>query len=354
MRFPNIRRFLAAIIMLPVFSILFFIHHFFLILDYIIFPSFLKQKIIRPCFIVAAPRSGTTFLFHTMAEEKELFTSTKLWELIFAPAITQKYLILSLMRLDGKLGSPLKVLINKVESLLIGKFKTIHLLGLNFPEEDEVGMIWNLNTLYLSFFYPDSDLFHSYYFFDETMSEPRKKTIMKSYLRMVQRHNYVFNRCNQKRYLSKNPMMMNKVASLKQFFPDANLLTIIRTPANTIPSTIALNSVIYQFFTNVQLNERVEKQLFELIIKWYKMFHINSSKHFPTNQLVLDFSELISQPQRQLNKISAFLKFQREINALPAERKQTNHISKNYYVPLSEKQIEDVFHHLPYLKNHFG
>ena len=91
MRYFNVRRILISLLLVPVFILCFFINRFFLLLDHVFFPSFKRQIIRNPVFIVAAPRSGTTYLFHTLAKDQTTFTAFKLWEIILAPSIIQKY-----------------------------------------------------------------------------------------------------------------------------------------------------------------------------------------------------------------------------------------------------------------------
>ena len=58
-------------------------------LDWVLF-QVLKQEIKNPIFITSLPRTGTTNLFHSLSSNKSLFTAMSLWEIIFAPSITQK------------------------------------------------------------------------------------------------------------------------------------------------------------------------------------------------------------------------------------------------------------------------
>ena len=60
-------------------------------LDHVFFPSFGKQKIEAPVFIVATPRSGTTFL-HRLMSLDERFACFKLWQM--APARIEFHYVL--------------------------------------------------------------------------------------------------------------------------------------------------------------------------------------------------------------------------------------------------------------------
>ena len=42
-------------------------------LDHVFFPAFRRQEIRRPVFIIAPPRSGTTFLQKLLARNREVF-----------------------------------------------------------------------------------------------------------------------------------------------------------------------------------------------------------------------------------------------------------------------------------------
>ena len=127
MRWFNLRRILMVLFLVPFFITILIINRIFLLLDFVFFPHFLWQKTKNPVFIISAPRSATTYMFHTLAKS-DRFTCFKLWEIIFAPAITQKYIILGFLKLDGLLGNPVKKLVLFMENVFIGKLKKIHLL----------------------------------------------------------------------------------------------------------------------------------------------------------------------------------------------------------------------------------
>ena len=207
MRWFNLRRLAVVLFMLPLFIFLLIVNNAFLILDYVFFPHFLWQKTKKPVFIISAPRSATTYLFHSLAS-KEQFTCFKLWEIIFAPSICQKFLLIGVLKFDSIIGKPLRKTVLFFENLFIGKLKKIHLIGLNLPEEDEAVLLWSLSSFYLNFFYPDSHFFDDMALFDTKLPARQKRRIMRSYSRYIKRHNFVFNRRGDKQYLSKNPLMM--------------------------------------------------------------------------------------------------------------------------------------------------
>lgn len=351
MRWFNLRRIAICLILLPFFVIILVINNVFLLLDYIFFPNFIWQKVKKPVFIIAAPRSATTYLFHTLSES-ENFTCFKLWEIIFAPSICQKYIAIFIHRVDRLIGSPTKKVILFIENKLIGKLKKIHLIGLNHPEEDEAILLWSLSSFYLNFFFPDSNFFDDLVLFDDRLTTKRKARIMSSYAKYVKRHNFVFNRKGKKQYLSKNPLMMCKIESLATIYPDALILNINRSPAKTLPSTLELNRNLYGLFTSRPTPTELNEKTINILIEWYKMAEKNMKAHFSNQHLKIDFNRLITQNEQEVGRISKFLETPPSL--LLAQKKNMNkrHKSENNYDALSNEQLNLALEKMPFMKEY--
>ena len=63
-------------------------------LDHILYPEFRRQKIRQPVFIIAPPRSGTTFLQKLLAKNRGTFAPVLMYQTIF-PSINIKKIIQS-------------------------------------------------------------------------------------------------------------------------------------------------------------------------------------------------------------------------------------------------------------------
>ena len=137
----NLTAVLAKTVALPVFTIIFLIHRLAFALDVILFPQLKNVSIKKPLFIVGLPRSGTTTAHRLMASHKELYTSMSLWELIFAPALCQKYLIWGLYMADAAIGGPLHKAVNWIQVKLVAIMDNIHPTSLTDPEEDYLGLL---------------------------------------------------------------------------------------------------------------------------------------------------------------------------------------------------------------------
>ena len=353
MRWFNLKRIVISFLILPIFLLILFVNRLFLALDYIFFPGFKKLQIKNPVFIVAAPRSGTTFLYHSLCNNKEAFTFFKLWEIVFAPSIIQKYFYLFIFYLDRLIGSPIKKIILFIEQLLIGRISKIHLIGLDLPEEDEAILLWNLSTIYLNFFYSDSHFFDNLFEFDEMKDSKKKKQILNFYKKCILRHNFVFNRNSDKQFLSKNPALMSKVESLKVIFPDAKILNINRCISKTIPSTLELNHNLYALFTSRLTPIQVDERTILYLVKWYKMANDNLEKYFKDSYLKIDFKKMTSNSTEELKIIYQFLKLTagKGIVELVQEVK-TEHKSSNKYEVLSDERTSLILTEIPFMANY--
>jgi len=352
MRWFNLKRLLVVLIMVPFYILFLLINRFSLFLDTLIFPQFPKQKIVNPVFIIAAPRTATTYLYHLLAADHTNFTAFRLWEIIFAPSIIQKLFFRRFFKIDKQIGCPIKKTILFLENKIFGDFTRIHKIGLGLPEEDEAILLWNMSTIYLNFFFPDTNHFADYFAFDATMPEKKKKRIMHFYARYVLRHNYVFNPDSSKRFLSKNPAMMAKVESLYKIYPDATVLNINRCPGATIPSTVALNNNIYRFFTSAKPTQEMDIRTKNILVEWYKMAQLSLESYYPNNTIKIDFRKLIRKDETTLKLIcdQLGLDYTNFIKLQNNRMSDVDHRSGNIYVNLNEDELTQVLHELPFMK----
>lgn len=348
MRWFNLRRIAVVFLGLPFFLLVFVINQCFLLLDYVLFPFFLWQQLRSPVFIISAPRSATTFLYHSLATTDH-FTCFKLWEIVFAPSICQKYLVIGLRKVDRLFYSPMKNTVLLIEHLLIGKLKKIHLIGLDLPEEDEAVLLWSLSTFYLHFFYPDSNYFDAFVLFDQDMPERRKVRIMRQYKRYIQRHHLVFNRKGTKRFLSKNPLLMPKVAALSKVFPDAQIVNINRCPSKTLPSTIGLNNTLYGLFTSRKASPDINAQMAAVLVSWYRLCEANLQNHYKKQHIKVAFRDLIAQEEQQITALARFLDLPKELLQTRRDHTDKKHKSTHNYTPIAPEVLKELLEELPFL-----
>lgn len=234
----SLQRWLVMALFWPVFLLVQAINGLGLLLDYLLFPDFQRVQVREPLFVVGVPRSGTTFLHRLLARD-ERFTTTALWELLFAPSISQRYFWTAVARLDDMIGRPAGRVLLWIERRLLGGLDGVHKTGLLDPEEDYLALIpvWGCFLLVLAV--PVPALWRLTYL-DRDGTDKEKQRLIADYRRFVQRHLYFHG--SHKQLLSKNPSFTPWMATLAEAFPDARFIGCIRNPSAAVPSQI--NSIL--------------------------------------------------------------------------------------------------------------
>lgn len=307
LRYPAWKRIRAVIIIFPLFIFQALVNNLFLLLDEIIFPRYRKIRDFKTVFIVGIPRSATTFLLELMAADERNFTCFRLWELVLAPSILQKYFFLMLLGLDKKTGRHLYRFSLWLDKKIFGRITGIHKMGFSLPEEDEALMLHIFSSVYLTYFFPEVESLEEYVFFDEEMSEAKKQRKMGYYYRCIQRHNYVFNPTGERYYLSKNPSFTRKMSSIAVRFPEAKVIYLLRSPVKTIPATISLNANLYQPFCRLPVPYPLVERTRNFVIRWYQMAERALHGPLKDRYLEIPFRDLTRHPDKTVGKIYQYL-----------------------------------------------
>jgi hypothetical protein len=227
---------LLLLFLVPLFLIIQSVHWIGFFLDAVLFPGYRKVEIREPLFIVGLPRSGTTFLHRVFSRDAERFTTTRLWELLFAPSITERKILGGFGALNRALGRPLSKLGKWGERRGLAWLDVIHEVSLDDPEEDYFLLLPVFACFLLVVPFPYHDAVWSLARFDLLPAAERRR-ILGFYKAAVQRHLYVAG--PDKQLLSKNPSFTPFLESLKEAFPDARFLCCVREPTEVVPSLLS-------------------------------------------------------------------------------------------------------------------
>ena len=299
----TLKRFLILFIWLLLFIPIEIIYHFFLLLDEILFPRYRKTEIKSPVFIIGNPRSGTTFLHRLMDKDKEHFTSFTVWELIFAPSITQRKLIWGLIGFAKLIGAPVKKVISRLNRRIATRTKT-HAIRIDAAEEDDHVLIhgWCSSTLWALYPIPEEML--PYFYFDRDIPREKQDTVMKLYKNMLQRHLYAHG--GELTILSKNPDQSGKIASLLRFFPDARFINLARNPLEALPSMMDFMAAGWQIFCS-PLEPYPHKQEFFEVMGFYYTYPIEFFKDKPDTCYFIRYEDLTHDPEAMVSEVYEFL-----------------------------------------------
>jgi hypothetical protein len=224
------------LLLTPVFLLLQGAHWVGFLLDDLFFRGYRRVEIREPLHIIGLPRSGTTFLHRVFATDTDRFTTTRLWELLLAPSITERKLWKGAGALNRGLGSPFTRLGRWGEKRGLGWLEIIHEVSFNNPEEDYFLLLPVFACFLLVVPFPYHEAVWKLARFDE-LPERERKPIIAFYKRALQRHLYVAG--PEKQLLSKNPSFTSFVRSLREAFPDGKVLCCVRDPREVAPSLLS-------------------------------------------------------------------------------------------------------------------
>jgi len=224
------------LLLVPPFLLLQAIHWIGFLLDEILFRGYKQVEIREPLFIVGLPRSGTTFLHRVFARDTERFTTTRLWELLLAPSVTERKFWLGFGAVNRALGRPFSRLGKWSEKAGLGWLDVIHEVSLDDPEEDYFLLLPVFACFLLVVPFPYHDAVWQLSRFDQ-LPEREREPILAFYKSALQRHLYVAGPENQ--LLSKNPSFTPFIRSLRDMFPNGKILCCVREPVEVVPSLLS-------------------------------------------------------------------------------------------------------------------
>lgn len=286
-------------ILLSIILLAFLVHRLALALDPLIFPRLDKVEVKNPLFIVGLPRSGTTAAHRMMASHSEIFTSMPLWELLFAPALCQKYVIWGAYKVDDALGGPLNKLINWAQDRLASGFDDIHQSRLTDPEEDYLGLLPFDGCFLRVLMFPYAK---STWALGDFSSLPNAKRtrLLAAYRALVQRH--LAFRGEDLRLLSKNPSYTTWASDLADTFPDARFVGMHRDLEQVVPSQLSSIETGIQIFGHSAHDPWIIGQ-FTHLLRGYQKRLKEDAERLGNRFKLLDFQSLVKTPDVALREV---------------------------------------------------
>ena len=286
----------AFVVERAIFALINLINKFFFLIDEILFFSYRKIIIKSPMFIIGPPRTGSTFLQRLLCESQD-YTGMRMWESIFAPSITQKYLFLGFGKLDRLFGSPLYKAIRKKEQA--GKLYEIHPMSFFDIEEDALIFTFTGNSPFLFMHYTFDEISDYFLHFDTQASDAYKAKYMHYYQQCIKKHLFVFGK--NKTFISKNPSFSTYVHTLKQAFSDAKIVYLYRDPLNLVPSGFSLASFALEQTTNLE-KSAIKKIVVEALNIYY-LYPVRTLDFKQNNHHIIFYNDLTRQTAHTLQNL---------------------------------------------------
>lgn len=269
-------------------------------LDHVFFPAFRRQEIRRPVFIIAPPRSGTTFLQKLLAQNREAFAPVLMYQTIFPSIFIQK-IILGIGSLGRNPDSLLGLLVTWFERRFFGGWDNMHKMRLAQPEEDDGFFVYTFVTEAIYLLFPYVRLLWGAGFADDLPPAQRRR-VMRYYRSCLQRHLYLHGR--NKILLSKATQLSGSVNSLRAEFPDARVINILRNPAESIASHISVFYPVWRW-VNPALPKKSQESLeyAELAAAWFRHLEEKNSRADRSRYLRILYRDLVSRPAETVRSI---------------------------------------------------
>jgi hypothetical protein len=266
-------------------------------------PGFEDVELEEPVYIVAPPRSGTTFLHRLMCLD-DRFAYLKLYHTIF-PAISLYRTIDATAAADSALGGPLSHVVEGIESLAFGGWEDIHPLGFDRAEEDEGIFILTLLSPGMYLLTPEMDELERPAWVDRLEPETRQRltAIYRSTLKRVMYHEGP-----DRRFLGKTVLFPGRMQTVMEACPDARFIQLVRHPYKTVPSLVSMFRKPWGFFEPGIRDAGPEtRRVAELAMDYYnelaRMRHTLDDDKMKTVQ----FTDLVDAPASTVEDIYGWL-----------------------------------------------
>jgi hypothetical protein len=270
-------------------------------IDDALYPEYREQPLGKPIFIVATPRSGTTFLHRLMSHDAQ-FTTFKLLQTFF-PTITGHRALEAVTRANGSIGAGLRWLRKAADQSYFGAWEGIHDTGLAQDEEDEALWALAFATPAIWLVLPFPERFLHLRFVDHLPAAKREK-LVEHYRGCVQRHLYAH---PNQTLLGKNVLLPGRFEIVTRALPDARFIHVLRHPYEAIPSTLSLFTVPWRWHSpKVAANGPESRALAQLTIDYYKFLHrrrIESERAGENRFFSLTYTALLADPVARIQEI---------------------------------------------------
>ncbi len=326
-------------------------------IDERLYPEYHQQPLGKPIYIVAAPRSGTTFLHRLMSRDPQ-FTTFKMLETFF-PTITGQKVINQVSSVNGRIGGALTRLIDAIDSSSFGAWEGIHDTGLNQDEEDEA--IWALAfaTPAIWLVLPFPERFDHLRFIDRMPAEKKQKLIA-YYRAVVQRH---LHSRPGKTLLAKNVLLPGRFEIVTGALPEARFVHVLRHPYEALPSMLSLFTIPWRWHSpEIRLDGPEARALTKLTIDYYLFLHRKSQESERQHKrqfFNVTYNDLLADPLKTVEQV--YDRFELNLSAelkqdLAREIAQQRRFRSDHRYSLQQFGLskEYVYEQLQELFEHYG
>jgi len=263
------------------------------LLDPLLFPGYRRRPVDRPIYIVATPRSGTTFLHRLMCLDQR-FTWFRLYQTILPTATLMRAMQL-LSRLDRRVGSPLHRANRWLSARAFAGWKGIHDTGFDRAEEDEMVWLFPMLSPGLLLLFPWPADFPEALYPDRMAAASRRK-LARWYEGFVRKHAHIEGR--GRTLLAKNALMGGRLDTTLAAVPDARFVHLLRHPYEAIPSLLSMFTTPWRTHSPQLRRDGPEvRAMAEMTVEYYRRMNRLESELGGDRVVTIRYEDLIADPE---------------------------------------------------------
>lgn len=302
----TLRRLIFLLILFPLFCGLQVIHWLGFLIDEICFRDYRKVEVKAPVFISGIPRSGTTFVHRTLAEDSWQFTSMTTWEAVLAPSIFERKCVHVLAWINRKCGGAFSAMLSSTLRYFSGDMDDIHEIDLSAPEEDYLTLLPAASCFILLLAFPQSTWLSHVGTLQQIPHRERRK-LVEFYKRCLQKHLYL--QPTHKRLLSKNAAFASWTPELIKAFPDAEIILCIREPESGLSSQLSSLAPARKLFGTDPSGQWTRETFTKVFTQNYQLL-ADETNQPDANYTIIDQGDLRANPADIFNQLVNRLKLE--------------------------------------------
>jgi LPS sulfotransferase NodH len=271
-------------------------------IDGVCYPELKNAPVPAPLFVLATPRSGTTFLHDLLALDEERFLPVKLYQTI-APSVLLERAIEGLRDVGGPFGRALALAVDAVDRRIFTDWDGIHRVSLGSAEEDENLFVYSLTSPALYLLFPFVRELPE--FVDITRLGRRAvRKVARDYRETVQR--WVYQAGAERTPLIKNVLLASRLPVSDRAFPEARYVHVLRDPREAIPSALSMFYAMWRTHSpSIAPDSPSTRALADMFLEHYRMLCEEGERRAPDHWFTLRYEALIGDPVASVERIYA-------------------------------------------------
>lgn len=274
--------------------------------DRLAYPEFSALPVPAPLFVIATPRSGTTYLHHLLELDEERFFSCKLYQTIL-PSIALDRALHGAAELDASTGRLLGRLTEAIDSRMFTDWEAIHRVSLRSAEEDENLFVSSLTSPALYLLFPFIRELPEFVEISRLGGRAVRR-VAEDYRETVRRWSYLERHARTP--LIKNVLLPSRLIVSDRAFPAARYVHVVRDPREAIPSAVSMFYAMWQSHSpHIPADSPATRALADMFLQHYRLLCDEGRKRPSDRWVQVRYESLLEDPVATVERIYAAFGF---------------------------------------------